>query len=115
MISLEKKIALPISVPVFLNSPSLDNLLNFSIPISRAFWSSTTNNPSTITTAPSIMIPKSTAPMLNRFAFIPFKRMHIKANNNDSGITMLTVTVVRQSAIKIKTIKVTKRIPSKRL
>ena len=41
---------------------------------------------STITTAPSIIIPKSTAPSDNRFADIPIRWRQINANNSASGI-----------------------------
>ncbi|MNL33236.1 hypothetical protein D3C87_1551330 [compost metagenome] len=68
--------------------------------------------PSTITTAPSIMIPKSIAPIDSRLADMPFIFRQIKANSNDNGMIKDTMSVVRQSAINKNTIKVTKMIPS---
>ena len=115
IMSLEKKMDLPISIPLVLNSPSFASLLNFSIPTSLALKSSATNNPSTITTAPSMIIPKSIAPIESRLAFIPFMRIQIKANNKDNGIIILTITVVRQSAINNITISVTSNMPSIKL
>ena len=80
-----------------------------------AFLSKATNTPSTITTAPSIIIPKSMAPIESRLADIPITRKQINANKRANGITTATITVVRQSAIKINTINVTNNIPSIRL
>ncbi len=74
-----------------------------------------TNTPSTITTAPSIIIPKSMAPIESRLADIPITRKQINANNKANGIITATITVVRQSAMKINTINVTNNIPSIRL
>ena len=107
--------ALPNSPPVFLIIRILASLLNRSMPTSWALWSSTTKMPSTITTAPSMMMPKSMAPMLSKLALIPFSRRQIKAKSSASGMTMLTVSVVRQSAINSSTITVTSTMPSMRL
>ena len=115
IINFEKKIDLPISVPVFFIKLPLANLLNFSIPTSLALRSRTTNSPSTITTAPSMIIPKSTAPRLNKLALIPINFRHKKAKSNDSGITIETVKVVRQSAMNKNTMQVTRIIPSSKL
>jgi hypothetical protein len=54
------------------------------------------------------------APIDNRFADIPMNLKHMKANKRESGIIIETMNVLRQSSIKINTIKVTKRIPSAR-
>ena len=85
------------------------------MPTSLALWSKATKSPSTITTAPSMIIPKSMAPILNKFAVIPFNRIQINANNKANGMTILTVTVVRQSAMNNKTMQVTRIIPSIKL
>ena len=115
IISLEKKTALAFSLAVFRISPIFDIRLKTGIPTSLAFRSRATNIPSTITTAPSIMIPKSMAPIESRLADIPITCKQIKANNRDKGIMTATTTVVRQSAIKMNTMKVTNSMPSTRL
>ena len=104
IISLEKKTAFPISMPVFLIKPSLATLLKRFIPSFLACASKTTNIPSTMTTAPSIIIPKSTAPKDKRFALIPLKYKSKNANRRDNGIIMATIIVVLQSAINRNTI-----------
>ncbi|MND98906.1 hypothetical protein D3C80_912770 [compost metagenome] len=68
-----------------------------------------------MTTAPSIIIPKSTAPKESRLALIPASLRHRNANNRARGMTMETITVVRQSAMKSNTIRVTSTIPSIKL
>ena len=115
MMALAKKMDLPMSRPVFLIMLSLASLLNRSIPSSWAFLSRATNSPSTITTAPSMMMPKSMAPMLSRLALMPLSRRQMKANSSASGIMMLTITVVRQSAMNRNTMTVTSTMPSSRL
>ena len=115
IINLEKKTAFALSFAVLRINPILDMTLNAGIPTCLAFLSKATNTPSTITTAPSIMIPKSMAPIESRLADIPIARKQIKANRRANGITTATITVVRQSAIKINTINVTNKIPSIRL
>ena len=115
MISLEKNTAFALSLAVWRISPILDITLNAGIPTSFAFLSKATNTPSTITTAPSIIIPKSMAPIESRLADIPITRKQINANNKANGIITATITVVRQSAMKINTINVTNNIPSIRL
>ncbi len=49
---------------------------------------------STITSVPSTMMPKSSAPRLSRFAGMPVKCMQMKANSSESGI----VTAVSSAA-----------------
>ena len=115
IMALAKKIDLPISRPDFLISPNFESLLNRSMPIWWALWSSATNSPSTITTAPSMMIPKSIAPMLSKLALMPRSRRQMKANSSANGIITDTITVVRQSAINRNTINVTSTMPSMRL
>ena len=115
IIIFEKKIAFPRPVPVFLIQPALAILLKRSIPYLCAFWSSITKTPSTITTAPSMIIPKSTAPSESKLALIPAILRHKNAKSNDNGIIIETITVVRQSAINRNTTTVTKIIPSSKL
>ena len=115
IINLEKNTAFALSLAVLRISPIFDIRLNAGIPTSYAFLSSATKTPSTITTAPSMMMPKSIAPIESRLADIPIALRQIKAKSSANGITMPTITVVRQSAIKIKTINVTNNIPSIRL
>ena len=55
------------------------------------------------------------APIESRLADIPITRKQINANNKANGIITATITVVRQSAMKINTINVTNNIPSIRL
>ena len=71
--------------------------------------------PSTITTAPSMMIPKSIAPIDSRLALIPHSRRQMKANKRASGMTTETMTVVRQSRMKSSTTRVTSSMPSSTL
>ena len=113
--SFEIRIDFPISAPVSFMRPSFEILLKRVMPISTALWSRATKIPSTITTAPSIMIPKSIAPIDRRFADIPFNLRQMKAKSSARGIIRETTIVVRQSAMKIRTIIVTKIIPSIRL
>ena len=115
MISLEKNTAFARSFAVCRIIPILLITLKAGIPTSRAFLSSATNSPSTITTAPSMMIPKSIAPIESRFAHIPIARRQMKAKSSANGMMIDTTMVVRQSAINISTMKVTNRIPSIRL
>ena len=68
-----------------------------------------------MTTAPSIIIPKSTAPSDSKLADIPFIFRQRNANNKASGMMIDTINVVRQSAMKINTIRVTRIIPSNKL
>ena len=111
MMSLDVKIDLPISTAVFRILLSLARLLKFSIPSFSAQCASITNNPSTITTAPSIIIPKSMAPIESILAVMPLTRIKIKANSKANGMMSATVTVVRQSARKMSKIMVTSVIP----
>lgn len=115
IISLEKNTALALSLAVWRMSPIFDMRLKAGMPTSRAFLSSATNTPSTITTAPSMIIPKSMAPMDRRLADMPMARRQMKAKSSANGMTTATTTVVRQSAMNISTMKVTNRIPSIKL
>ena len=72
IISLEKNTARARSLATRLISPNLSCLLNSFIPTFFACASNATNRPSTITTAPSIIIPMSIAPIDIRLALIPF-------------------------------------------
>ena len=115
IMSLEKNTARAFSLAVCRISPIFDIRLKVGIPTSLAFRSSATNIPSTMTTAPSIIIPKSMAPMESRLADMPMTRKQIKANSRAKGITTATTTVVRQSAMNINTMNVTNKMPSTRL
>jgi hypothetical protein len=68
-----------------------------------------------MTTAPSMMIPKSIAPIESRLAVMPFIRIQKKANSNDNGIIIDTMTVVRQSNINMRYDHRDQSIPSRRL
>ena len=114
IISFEKKIAFANSPPVLFINPNFDNKLNFGIPTCFALWSRATNNPSTITTAPSIIIPKSIAPIEIKLADMPLIFMQINAKSNDNGMIIETIIVALKSAIKRNTINVTRIIPSVR-
>ena len=71
MMSLAKATLLAFSRAVCLMAPVLLQRLKAAMPISRARSSSMTKSASTITTAPSMMMPKSMAPSESRLAFIP--------------------------------------------
>ena len=114
IIILEKKTDLACLLAVFLMIPILLIKLKAGIPTSFAFLSNMTKSPSVITTAPSTIIPKSIAPIDRRLALIPIIYRQINANNNANGIITATITVVLQSAIKIKMTKMTNTSPSVR-
>ena len=50
---------------------------------------------STITSVPSTMMPKSSAPRLSRFAGMPVKCMQTNANSSDSGIVIAVSSAAR--------------------
>ncbi|MNI71437.1 hypothetical protein D3C73_1273100 [compost metagenome] len=112
IMSLAKRIPLPFSIQAFLMKPSLLILLKRAMPTFFARISRATKIPSTITTAPSIIIPKSMAPIESKLAGMPFIFRQINAKSKARGIMMETMSVVRQSAMKRKTIRVTNKIPS---
>ena len=60
------------------------------------FTASRTINASTITTALSMMMPKSTAPSEIRFADTPRACIRMNANSSASGITLATMMAARQ-------------------
>ncbi len=115
MMSLLKNTATPVRVAVRRIRPSLLMRLNRSMPTRCASWSRATKIPSTITTAPSMMMPKSMAPRESRLAFMPFMRRQKKAKSRASGMMMETTSVVRQSAMNSSTMAVTRMMPSTRL
>ena len=51
---------------------------------------------STITSVPSTIMPKSSAPRLSRLACTPPKYMHAKANSRLSGMVMAVNTAARK-------------------
>ncbi|MNV23120.1 hypothetical protein D3C71_1141220 [compost metagenome] len=70
---------------------------------------------SSITMAPSTIIPKSIAPKESKLAGIWVKCIRIKAINKDNGIVMATKSAPRQLPRKIIRTKITKIIPSRRV
>ena len=50
---------------------------------------------STITSVPSTMMPKSSAPRLSRFAGMPVKYMQMKAKSSASGIVIAVSSAAR--------------------
>ena len=50
---------------------------------------------STMTTAPSTTIPKSSAPSESRFAGMPFRFRQVAANNSENGIVRATIIAPR--------------------
>ena len=69
---------------------------------------------STITTAPSTIIPKSKAPKLIRLALIFCSAMPVKVNNIDSGITHAVIRAALKLPRKINRITITRMAPSTR-
>ncbi|MNK70526.1 hypothetical protein D3C87_899500 [compost metagenome] len=67
---------------------------------------------SSITMAPSTIIPKSIAPKDNRLAGISVKCINIKAINNESGMVMATNRAPRQLPRKRISTRMTSTIPS---
>ena len=115
MMSFEKNTDLALPRAVVRIIPALLRLLNASMPISRACDESATNNASTITTAPSMMMPKSMAPIDSRLALMPPRCRQMKAKSSAKGMTLATMTVHRQSRMKRNTTNVTSRMPSNTL
>ena len=70
---------------------------------------------STMTTAPSTMIPKSIAPRLMRFALTLFATIPVTAKSIDSGITRAVMTAARILPRKRNRTTMTRVAPSKRL
>ncbi|MDT4853750.1 hypothetical protein FQZ97_880270 [compost metagenome] len=95
-------------------SPDLLMALNRFIPTACAFFSMATKTVSTMTSVPSSSRPKSMAPSEIRLAGKPWILSMVKAKRKESGITVATITVVRQLKRKMKTTTETKTIPSTR-
>ena len=112
IISFEKKTDFALLRAVIRIRPDFPYLLNAAIPKYLALSLSATKIASTMTTAPSMIIPKSIAPIDSRLALMPVICRHIKANRRASGMTLATIIVVRQSFIKRNTTSVTNRMPS---
>ena len=70
---------------------------------------------STITTAPSTTIPKSSAPNERRLAGILLKSSQIEANIKENGIVMATIKAARTLPRKRRRMIVTRIIPSPKL
>ena len=67
---------------------------------------------STITTAPSTIIPKSNAPRLIKLALIFCSAIPVKVNSIDNGITQAVIKAARKLPKKINRITMTKIAPS---
>ena len=70
---------------------------------------------STMTTAPSTTIPKSSAPSESRFAGILLKSSQMEAKSSENGIVSATMKAARTLPRKRKRMMVTRIIPSARL
>ena len=70
---------------------------------------------STMTTALSMMMPKSTAPSEMRLAETPSEFIKIKANSKDSGITVATTKAASQLDKNITSTANTSKAPTIRL
>ncbi len=71
---------------------------------------------STITTAPSTMMPKSMAPRLSRFALIvALAPCRVTANSIESGITSATMSAARRFPSSSSSTATTSAAPSNRL
>ena len=90
MISSEKKIGRSTSSAA---SRIVSSTLSWCAAVRRT--SSACTMCSTMTSVPSTMMPKSSAPRLSRFAGIPLKCMQMNANSSDSGIVMAVSSAAR--------------------
>jgi hypothetical protein len=70
---------------------------------------------STITTAPSTTIPKSSAPSDNKFAGTWIRLRQIHANNSENGMVSATMSEPRAFPRNMKRMMATSRMPSVRL
>ncbi len=69
---------------------------------------------STMMTAPSTMMPKSSAPKLSRFPLTLFDTMPVIVNSMDSGITRAVITAARMLPRNKNRIAITNSAPSMR-
>ncbi|MNC15728.1 hypothetical protein D3C75_635530 [compost metagenome] len=69
---------------------------------------------STITTAPSTMMPKSSAPRLIRLALTLLLNMPVKVNNIDNGMTMAVISAARMLPRNRNNTAMTRMAPSTR-
>ena len=69
---------------------------------------------STMTTAPSMMRPKSTAPRLIRFPEMPNCLMPVRAKRNDRGMAQATMSAARQLPSRSRSTTITSTAPSDR-
>ncbi|MOA50693.1 hypothetical protein D3C78_1737480 [compost metagenome] len=67
---------------------------------------------STITTAPSTMMPKSSAPRLMRLALTLLENIPVKVNSIDNGITIAVMIAARMLPRNRKRIAITRIAPS---
>ena len=68
-----------------------------------------------MTTAPSMIRPKSIAPRLIRFPEIPKRAIPVSAKRNESGIAEATMSAARQLPNSTSSTATTSTAPSKRL
>ena len=114
MISTPKNIGLPTCSPASCTAARRSFAVSLR-PNSCCFSPSTRTMFSTITTAPSMIRPKSTAPSDMRFPDTPPKVMPIRANKNDRGMAKATIKAARQLPSKNSNTATTRIAPSKRL
>ena len=70
---------------------------------------------STITTAPSTTMPKSSAPNDNKFAGMPFNFKHVAAKSSENGMVSATMIAPRTFPKNRNRIITTRMMPSVRL
>ncbi len=107
IISIEKKIGLPISTQRF----TMFSFCSSARGLSSLFLSTV----SSITIDPSTIIPKSIAPRERRFAWISVKYMKIKAISSESGIVIAITSALRQLPRNIISTPITSRTPKSRV
>src|SRR5436190_4423283 len=74
-----------------------------------------THDISTMTTAPSMIRPKSIAPRLIKFPETPNFNMPVTANRNESGMAAVTMSAARQLPSNTSKTAMTKIAPSNKL
>ncbi len=83
-------------------------------PLWACAWARRRTQFSTITTAPSMMMPKSSAPRLMRLALMRWFTMPVKVNSIDSGITSAVMMAARMLPRNRNRIAITSTAPSSR-
>ncbi|MNY19762.1 hypothetical protein D3C86_1532090 [compost metagenome] len=77
-------------------------------------WASRRTQFSTMTTAPSTMMPKSSAPRLIRLALMPAATMPVNVNSIDNGITIAVISAARRLPRNRNSTATTSAAPSSR-